>query len=179
MDIPTKAIHNTAHFSDCGLYRYNLIRRFAQGNGIINFIMLNPSTANEEFNDPTVARCEQRAINGGYEKMIVTNIFAYRATDPQDMISQEDPIGELNDFSIINEAKKADLVVCAWGEISKHMKRGEKVRKLLLINNIKANALKINKSGEPAHPLYLSMSLEPVRYDLQNKISIKKEKITL
>ena len=172
VDIPTKAIHTVAHFSDCKNYRYNLIRTFANGEGIINFIMLNPSTANEEFNDPTVARCEQRALDYGFKQMIVTNIFAFRATDPKEMQQADDPLGMLNDFTIIQEAKKSHKVICAWGEIGKFMHRSDRIRQLLRMNHIDVHALKINKSGEPAHPLYLSFKLEPTVYHLMNTDSV-------
>lgn len=172
VDIPTKAIHSVAHFSDCKQYRYNLIRSFQEGSGIINFIMLNPSTANEEFNDPTVARCEQRALDYGYAKMIVTNVFAYRATDPKVMQAANDPVGSLNDTAIINEAQKSDMVVCAWGEIAKYKKRSDRVRDILDEHRIKTFALKINKSGEPAHPLYLSFKLKPVAYNINQNESV-------
>lgn len=164
VDIPTRAFNNTADFSDCNYYRYTLIRDYGKGEGRINFIMLNPSTANEQFNDPTVARCEQRAINGGYRRMVITNIFAFRATDPKEMMQALDPVGERNDQAIIEQACLADTVICAWGEMAKHQQRGAAVRSLLANNRIKAHALKINRSGEPAHPLYLSFKLEPIPY---------------
>ena len=161
MDIPTKAIKSIAEFSECMQYRYSLIRDFASGKGSINFIMLNPSTANETFNDPTVARCENRAIDGGFAQMVVTNIMAYRATDPNDMRSSNDPVGSENDKAILAFAEKADEVICAWGEHGKFLDRGNHVKALLKSHNISTKALKINKSGHPAHPLYLPKKLEP------------------
>lgn len=161
MDLKTQAINSTAHFSDCMKYRFTLKRTYAGGKGTLNFILLNPSTANEEFNDPTIGRCEIRTIAGGFNSMIITNIFAFRATDPQVMIASNDPVGGLNDGAILSSAKEANQVICAWGEHGKLNERGIYVKKLLRENNIPMHALKINKSGHPAHPLYLPHRLVP------------------
>ncbi|MEM7617059.1 MAG: DUF1643 domain-containing protein [Pseudomonadota bacterium] len=165
VDIPTKAIFNEATFSSCKKYRYILARTFATGTGIINFIMLNPSTATEQYNDPTVARCENRSISMGYKQMIVTNIFAYRATDPKLLLKISDPIGADNDKAIIDSAQKSNKIICAWGEYGKLLNRGDHVRQLLKLNsNNNIYCLKLNKSGEPAHPLYLSNKLVAKEY---------------
>lgn len=162
MDIKTSAIQSKADFSDCMRYRFSLVRDFGKGQGMMNFIMLNPSTANEEFNDPTVHRCEMRTLDNGCRYMVVTNIFAFRATDPQVMRSTVDPVGSRNDQAIVHFANQAQSVICAWGEHGSFMDRGNHVKRLLLQNNVKAAFLKMNKSGQPAHPLYLRKSLEPV-----------------
>lgn len=169
MDIPTKALHNKAEFSDCMDYRFTLRRDFGLGEGIINFIMLNPSTANEEFNDPTVARCENRALAGGFQEMIVTNIFAYRATDPKNMkqvVSDKHigPIGDKNDQAIIHSADIADMIICAWGNHGLFMERGMNVKKILQPFAYKLHYLKLNGNGEPAHPLYLPKDLVPSKW---------------
>ena len=160
VDIKTKAIKSSATFSDCAQYRYNLMRQFSNGTRVINFIMLNPSTANENVNDPTIAKCENRSIKLGFDKMVITNLFAYRATDPSDMMIVDDPIGEENDNYILNHAKCAELVLCAWGNHGEYRYRSEDVIRMLKKNGIKLHALKLNSSGEPAHPLYLSNKLE-------------------
>ena len=147
-------------FSDCAQYRYNLMREFSAGTRVINFIMLNPSTANENVNDPTIAKCENRAISLGFNKMVITNLFAYRATDPNDMMSVDDPIGEENNNYILNHAKNAEVVLAAWGNHGEYRYRSEDVVRMLKKNGIKLHALKLNSSGEPAHPLYLSNKLE-------------------
>lgn len=160
MDIKSKAIESSAKFSDCGQYRYNLMRKFSEGTRIINFIMLNPSTANEFVNDPTIAKCETRAINLKFDKMIITNLFAFRATDPNDMMEVDDPIGEKNDIFILDHARNAEMVVCAWGNGGQHNWRSGDVTRMLKKHGIKLHALKLNSSGEPSHPLYLSNKLE-------------------
>jgi hypothetical protein len=162
MDIKTQAISSKAHFSECQKYRYTLVRKFRAGQGLINFVMLNPSTANEEFNDPTVARCENMALRLGYGTMAVTNIFAYRATDPTMMKQmQECAIGDENNRAISDTAKDAALVVCAWGNHGLFLNRGDDVLKLLRAQKVKTHALKLNGNGQPAHPLYLRKDLVP------------------
>jgi len=164
MDISTKAQDSIADFSSCMKYRWSLkrdLRNINSGNKTMNFIMLNPSTANEEFNDPTVARCENRTIDMGYSYMIVTNIFAYRATDPDDMKAQSDPVGELNDKTISDSASESDYIICAWGNHGNFMNRGAGVKKILDDINKPLYYLKMNGSGQPSHPLYLRKDIEP------------------
>lgn len=156
MDIATKALVSTAIFSDCQKYRYTLRRKFFEDKPkMINFIMLNPSTATEQFNDPTVARCETMAIQRGFGSMVVTNIFAYRATDPLNMRAMKDgAVGVENDKHIVEIAKEADFVVCAWGNHGNFLERGKRVRELLLRENINMHCIKISGQGQPVHPLY-------------------------
>lgn len=128
------------------------------GDGLLNFIMLNPSTATEHFNDPTVARCERIALAGGYETMVVTNLFAIRATDPRTMLEHPEPVGAENCKAIFETAKKARRIICAWGNHGGHLGRSGKV--LGMLEGMELFALRLNGSGEPAHPLYLPASLE-------------------
>lgn len=148
-----------ADFSPCRRYRYRLWRRWSTGTGLVNFLMLNPSTANESANDPTVERCERRAFDMGFAGLVVTNLFAFRSTDPDEMKREPEPIGPQNDQAILKAASEAALIVCAWGEDGAHKGRSAAVRKLLCQHSL--HALKINASGEPAHPLYLSYKLQP------------------
>lgn len=147
-----------AMFSPCQKYRYRLWRTWCGGEGLCNFLMLNPSTAN----DPTVERCERRAMQWGYAGLVVTNLFAFRSTSPLDMKAEADPVGPENDDAIITAATEAALVVCAWGEHGSHMDRAAKV--LTLLDGIDLHCLKVNSGGAPAHPLYLSYDLNPVRF---------------
>lgn len=128
------------------------------------FLMLNPSTADENKNDPTVQRCEIYAKDWGYGGLYVGNIFAWRATDRAVMKSQPEPIGKDNDKHIITMAKRSEIVVCAWGNDGDHMNRSSQVLKLLSDNDIKPHCLKITNPGEPWHPLYLRKDLKPKKY---------------
>jgi hypothetical protein len=162
MDIKTKARSSSALFSDCKKYRYTLVREFDFKDGMLNFIMLNPSTATEEFNDPTVSRCENITIGLGFKYMAVTNIFAFRATDPADMYKMGiDAIGLNNDSAILDIAKRSKMIICAWGNHGEFLERGNKIRELLQKNKISIHALKLNAGGHPAHPLYLRKDLKP------------------
>jgi len=160
--------HNTltgttgATFSDCERYRYKLWRVWDKSKGICMFLMLNPSTADELQNDPTVERCERRARSMGYGGLVVCNLFAFRATQPADMKAQDDPVGPDNDAVIIEESRGAAMIVCAWGNHGIHRNRSERVRAILGLHNITLHALNISKSGEPAHPLYQPYDRVPV-----------------
>jgi hypothetical protein len=105
--------------SPCGKYRYRIerqINKYANFNpSIINFIMLNPSTADASHNDPTLARVEQFARSFGYDKLVVTNLFALRATNPAQLRTEDDPVGPGNESHLVACAIESHLVVLAWG----------------------------------------------------------------
>ena len=144
-----------AEFSDCRKWRYLLWRRWDPKGPVANFLMLNPSTADELKLDPTCARARTYAEAWGYGALIVTNVFGWRSTDPQALKRIKDPVGAGNDAAILRAAKEADLVVCAWGNHG--LGRSQHIRKLL--SGIPLHALKVTGSGEPGHPLYLKKSL--------------------
>lgn len=141
-----------AVFSDCMRYRYALMIVWDEHLPILNFLMLNPSTADHLANDPTVKRCCVRSNTLGFGSLIVTNIFAYRATDPRDMKSQEDPIGPENDNYILESAKVANKIVCGWGSYGCHQNRSREV--LRILEGFKLFCLGKTRGGEPVHPLY-------------------------
>lgn len=151
-------------WSDCRRYRY-FLRRAVSGvasrHGVCNFIMLNPSTADEFRNDPTVERCERRARQMGYGTLIVTNIFAWRSTDPAALLRLDDPVGPLNNSSIMISARKSDLVICAWGGHGKIRGRGAEVESMLRAGGIRLHYLKMSPSGYPWHPLYVGYREQP------------------
>ena len=150
-----------AVFSDCRRWRYLLWRRWDASKPVANFLMLNPSTADERKLDPTCARARDYAERWGYGALIVTNVFGWRATDPERMKSARDPVGPGNDAAIVRAAKEASLVVCAWGNHASFLERSSQVRALLKKTRVQLHALRLNANGEPAHPLYLPGSLTP------------------
>ena len=150
-----------ADFSPCDNYRYRLWRRWGEGRSVA-FIMLNPSTADAIHNDPTIERCHRRAVDMGFSAIEVVNIFAYRATDPKELMKYARPIGPDNDAMLIDAARNADLVICAWGGHGNHMGRHDAVRQLLRKHAITPHILSLTAKGLPGHPLYLPYTRQPV-----------------
>jgi len=150
-----------ATFSSCRRWRYLLWRRWDAKRPAANFLMLNPSTADEVKLDPTCARARDYAERWGYGALIVTNVFAFRNTSPIEMRKAQDPVGPGNDAAIVRAAKEARLVVCAWGNHGSFLERSSRVRALLNKSKIPLHCLRVNSGGEPAHPLYLPGKLKP------------------
>lgn len=161
-DAPSVAV-----YSDCMAYRYVLTRVWDVGGAKALFVMLNPSTATEVQNDPTVERCERRARALGFGAFRVCNIFAYRATDPRAMRAQPDPVGPENDAAIASSAGWADRIICAWGTHGVHMGRGAAVAGLLRDTGAPLYHLGLSKGGHPKHPLYIAYDQQPQLWDLQ------------
>ena len=153
-------VNKNATFSDCRKYRYGLSRTWNGKKKTILFIGLNPSTANEKIDDPTIRRCINYAQNWGYGSLLMVNLFAYRATIPSELKNVKNPIGNDNDLHIIELLKKADIAVAAWGNEGTLLNRDKEVKKIL--PNLMC--LKINKSGQPSHPLYQKNDLKLIKY---------------
>jgi hypothetical protein len=155
---PTGAV-----FSSCRRWRYLLWRQWDASKPTANFLMLNPSTADEFQLDPSCTRARVYAERWGYGSLIVTNLFGWRATDPRDMKAALDPVGPGNNRAIVRAAKEAAIVVCAWGNHGAHLDRSMKVLSLLQARGVGLHALRVNGAGEPAHPLYLPGNLRPLK----------------
>lgn len=124
--------------------------------------MLNPSTATETQNDPTVERCERRARALGFGAFRVLNIFAWRDTDPKAMRAAADPVGPGNDGAIRESLPWADQVICAWGTHGAHLNRGPLVEALLRATGTPLFHLGLSKDGHPKHPLYIGYGVQPM-----------------
>lgn len=155
---------STAVYSDCERYRYSLTRVWDDQADKVLFVMLNPSTATEVQNDPTVERCERRARTLGFGGFRVTNIFAWRDTDPRNMKAAIDPIGPHNDAILVESVAWADTIVAAWGTHGIHMNRGSQVAALLKTTQRPLFHLGLSKQGHPKHPLYLPYTQQPERW---------------
>lgn len=155
---------STAVYSDCERYRYALTRTWEPEGKRVLFIMLNPSKATEVQNDPTVERCERRARALGFGAFRVTNIFAWRETDPRKMRKAPDPIGPENDRIIREGVDWADQVIAAWGTHGAHINRGPDVARLLRQAGKPLYSLGLTKDGHPKHPLYISYAQLPLRW---------------
>ena len=157
--------YSIAVYSDCESYRYSLCRIWEPKKKKLTFVLLNPSTATELQNDPTVERCERRARTLGFGAFLVCNIFAWRDTSPEKMKKASDPIGNHNDKAILSGCVWGDKIICAWGTHGSHLNRGEKV--LEIIRTISKNPyhLGLTKAGFPKHPLYISYEQDPIKWE--------------
>lgn len=161
---------HAAWFSEDRQHRYALLRCLdvglfgAEGDRDINFIMLNPSTADETLNDPTITRCIGFARRWQYTSLIVTNLFAFRATDPADLKRATDPVGVENDDYIMKIAKASAAVVVAWGVHGVHQDRARQVVRLLADAGVTPHCLGTTKDGYPKHPLYLRSDVQMQPY---------------
>lgn len=152
---------STAIYSDCERYRYSLTRVWDEDAPRALFIMLNPSTATEVQNDPTVERCERRSRALGFGAFQVTNIFAWRDTDPRKMRAAKDPIGPQNDATIAAGCAWADRIIAAWGAHGEHKNRGAEMEHLLRATERPVYHLGLTKAGHPKHPLYIAYAQQP------------------
>lgn len=150
-----------AIFDATGAYRYALWRVWDEVLPRMAFIMLNPSTADAERNDPTIRRCIGFARAWGYGGVHVVNLFAYRTPSPAVLRKAEDPIGLENDDYLREAATGAAFVVAAWGNHGAAGGRDAAVRGLLSSLGVAPRCLGITRAGQPRHPLYARGDLAP------------------
>lgn len=199
---PSPYVDAGATISPCGKYRYRLWREWRlhpspaqwdmwtdeRGKPVVDgageqlgepksciFIMLNPSTADGEQDDPTIRRCIGFAKAWGYDRLDVLNLFAYRATDPRQLLAlnhDDDPVGQGNSKAIksaLFPSRLAGIVVCAWGAHGGHLGQDETV--LGWLGDHDAYALGLSADGHPRHPLYLPASATPKRFYGRGRIA--------
>ena len=159
---PLERAERHALLSPDGIYRYTLQRTWAPDGELVNplaIIMLNPSTADAETDDPTIRRCAGIADRLGYTGIHVTNLYALRATSPVQLVTHPDPIGPDNDSALTAVATLAanlDVpVLCAWGTFQLPHGRHERTLEILQDANTTTVALGTTKNGSPRHPLYI------------------------
>lgn len=150
-----------ANFSRCRHYRYTLWRRWDDERPLVMIIGLNPSTADARQNDPTIRRCIGFARDWGYGGLVVTNLFAFRATYRADLKAAADPVGPRNDVWIRRMASQVETIVAAWGNDGIWLDRSVRMRRMLAG---RLHCLRLNACGEPAHPLYLPAGLTPMSW---------------
>ncbi|HHN8403925.1 TPA: DUF1643 domain-containing protein [Morganella morganii] len=146
-----------AYISNDGKYRYDLWRLWDESKPKIMFIGLNPSTADQEIDDSTITRCIDFSVKWGFGGLIMCNLFAFRATKPKEMLNASEPVGIETDMVLLERAKEVDVIVAAWGNDGGFMGRSGSMLSLLSDNLLsdKLYYLKLNKTGEPRHPLYI------------------------
>jgi hypothetical protein len=149
-----------------GPYRWKLWRRWNETGPWVVFIMLNPSTADGNDDDPTIISCVGIADALGAGGIIVVNMYAWRATDREELGKVPDPVGYKNDVNIgdaVQYAKETGgQVICAWGASDYAAERAPYVKNLLkTVFHVPLVCLKRTKSGAPGHPLFLKRTLRP------------------
>lgn len=154
-------MRSRADYSACGGYRYMLERVWGDAGRLCLWVMLNPSTASERANDPTVLRCERRARATGFDGLQVVNLFAWRATDPRALREVADPVGPGADAVILRAAGTAAQVVCGWGRNGSLGGRGAAVEAALRRAGVGLWHLGLTRQGHPVHPLYVSYDITP------------------
>jgi hypothetical protein len=135
-------------------------------NGTVAFVLLNPSTADAERDDPTVRRCLKYARDWGYARLEIGNVFAWRATDPKALLGAavrgQDIVGPENDAALERVAREASLIVCGWSRLRDRWHRARRVAAILQASGKPLHVLRLTKRGEPAHPLRLPGALRPI-----------------
>lgn len=152
-----------ARFSPDMVYRYDLWRIWDERKSVVSFVCLNPSTADENVDDPTIRRCMGFAGRWGYGGVHVLNAFAYRNTYPETLRGIKEPVGPENDEFL---RTLHGVVLVAWGEHGRFLKRGNTILKLIQVDCF---CLGKNKSGQPRHPLYVPYSQQREAYFLDRK----------
>ena len=153
-------ISSGATFGPRRRYRYRLWRTWNSDEARVLFVLLNPSTADERVNDPTIRRCIGFAQTWGYGGVEIVNIFAYRSTDPAALREISDPIGPRNDYHIKAARRRSARCIAAWGNHGAHLERGARVlRALGRLGEVEC--LCETKTGQPGHPLYISARTLP------------------
>lgn len=160
-------MHADAILSACGLYRYRLTRRWGNDPPAA-FIMLNPSTADGEVDDPTIRKCIGFAKRWGCGSLQVGNLFAFRATSPSDMRRAADPVGPYNRAYIeaLVDGSPSKRIICAWGIHGKHMGQDRIVWEWIKLRGGKPQALFVTADGFPGHPLFIPYDRPPMEFNL-------------
>ncbi|MEA5463870.1 DUF1643 domain-containing protein [Leptothoe sp. PORK10 BA2] len=157
-------MEGSAIFDVSRRYRYCLKRSWSGPNihpHQVTFIMLNPSQANAERDDPTIRACSQFAQAWGYNQLNIVNLFAYRTPQPSALKRVADPIGPDNDQYLLQAIEAATQVILAWGNWGTLFNRAQTVLTLLQPQHHKLHCLARNQSGQPRHPLYIKRTTSP------------------
>lgn len=164
---------NACQFSPCRAYRYSLRHDIEEAGELarghcIQWIGLNPSTADENKLDATLRRIRAFSLAAGFGSFVMTNVFAFRATKPADMRAQRDPVGPLNDVMLLATAAKCDAVVACWGGLNKFPRSQRHRAASLRIKFADARrqllCLGLNDDGSPVHPLFVEATRQLVPY---------------
>lgn len=158
----------SAVLSDCGLYRYRLERRIGDGP-TLGGIMVNPSTADANEDDPTIRRWIGFATRLGFGRVVIGNLFAYRSTDVKQLAAVDDPVGPDNDRHLVEIITRSDTLVVGWGALAKLPKRLRArwcfVDRAAKDARVPLMCFGTTKTGDPMHPLFLPYDSALQRWD--------------
>lgn len=152
----------TASYSSCEKYRWALSIRWDHGDRVA-FVGLNPSTATEEADDPTVRKLKHWAMDNSFGSMSMLNAYGFRSTDPKGMRLVDDPVGHANDVFIRKELESCKFAVACWGANCDP----DRQRELAGIITKPIYCFAVTKAGFPGHPLYLKTPMELQRWGLR------------
>lgn len=155
------SIRRSAEFDVTGQYRYWLKREWDEGRPAIALIMLNPSRADHQRDDPTLRRCTKLAQQWQYGRLIVVNLFAYCTASPRVLKTIADPIGADNDAHLLHACESAEHILVAWGNWGSLHGRDRAVLALLARHRDRLLCLGQNQTGQPRHPLYVPRATQP------------------
>lgn len=161
-----------AELSSCGRYRWWLRRTWPGGNGeVVCFIMLNPSTADADMDDPTIRRCIGFAQAWGFSTLSVRNLFPWRATDPTELLAAKDPTGgSRGDIEVVGGCT-AHVAVAAWGAHPLAEQRAARICAQIARTypGKQLMCLGTTKHGHPRHPLYVPKAQPLIVYERKNE----------
>lgn len=165
-------IKRTAWISSCQRYRHSLGRHWDRSKGFVLFIMLNPSTADADKDDPTIRRCIGFAKCWGYGGIEVCNLFDWRATKPEHLRNKlAIAVSDKCDMMIRRRARQAGKVIAAWGNVPWAERRIKEVFEMVyqwhekvLFEEKRWDCLRLTKGGYPSHPLYVPANVKPTLF---------------
>lgn len=152
--------------SQCGKYRYLLRRLWDDDKPRALFVMLNPSTADAEIDDPTIRSCTRLADGLGYGSFEVVNLYGVRTSDPSVLETVSDPVGPHNKYVIDSAISRCDMIICAWGAHPMAERRAQDVITQLRAFRPAVFCFGVTKSGAPKHPLYIKSGTQLRAYDV-------------
>ena len=144
-----------AVISNCERYRYLLRRSWNDRRMRALFIMLNPSTADAEIDDPTIRSCIRLMKALGFGSLEVINLYGWRTTDPSVLTTVQDPVGPDNDRIAKGAINRCDILICAWGA---HVAATQRVAPMLnMVRGVRPAVFCFGetRNGSPKHPLYI------------------------
>jgi hypothetical protein len=154
----------SALISSCGHFRYRLGRSWNTSRPVLAFVMLNPSTADADIDDPTIRKCIGFAVRLGFGAIDVVNLFAYRAADPKALKAAGYQRGPENARWIDHAVRESEDVICGWGSNARGLAAAAETLDMIRAVGHTPKALRVTPDGIPQHPLMLPYSCKPITF---------------